>query len=274
MLAPRLILFTPVSLLAPAPRRAQPLDEALTQIDRQNVPLVLSTRGTRAEIELFRRKIGHGHPFITESGGGLFIPDGYFSLHLEGAIRTGRYFCISLGRSSQEASDAVQDIAKAAGAEVVRYAEMTAREISRNTGMNEREAEASAQREFSERFYFVGNADFAAAAFEKAATKDGWILRRSGPWWELYSGNDERKAVRRLVQLFRKALRSRIKSVAIGASAEDLGLLAASDQAFILPRAADQFDEALLSRLPDATRTAASGPLGWKETVLNILSRI
>lgn len=274
MLAPRMILFTPASLLAPPTRTAQTLGEVLTQIEIKNVPLVLSTRGTRAEVELLRRKMGFGHPFITEGGGGLFVPDGYFSLRLEGATRAGRYFCIAFGRSSQEASDAVQDIAKTVGAEVVRYKEMSAREISRNTGMSQREAEASAQREFSERFYFAGNADLAAPAFEKAASGADWTVRRCGPWWELYSGNDEGKAVRRLMQLYRQALRSRVKSVAIGRSAEDLGLLAASDQAFILPQAPDQFDQVLLSRLPQAVRGSAPGLLGWRETVLNILSRI
>lgn len=274
MLAPRLILFTPASLLAPPTRTAETLGEALSQIEIQNVPLVLSTKGTRAEIELLRRKISHGHPFITEAGGGLFVPDGYFSLRLGGATRAGRYFCIPFGRSSQEASDKVQEIAQTVGAEVVRYAEMTPREISRNTGMNEREAEASAQREFSERFYFAGNSDLAAPAFEKAASGANWSVRRFEPWWELFSGNDEGKAVRRLMQLYRQALRSRVKSVAIGTSAEDLGLLAASDQAFVLPQAPDQFDEVLLSRLPQVVRSAVSGSLGWKETVLSILSRI
>ena len=46
---------------------------------------MLLTRGTRAQLELLRRKIEHAHPFITEGGGGLFLPDGYFSLRLEGA---------------------------------------------------------------------------------------------------------------------------------------------------------------------------------------------
>ncbi len=44
-----------------------------------------------------RRKIENGYPFITESGGGLFIPDGYFAKHLEGAVRQGRYFCVAFG---------------------------------------------------------------------------------------------------------------------------------------------------------------------------------
>ena len=273
MLAPRVIIFTPSSLLGSPTRAAHPASEALIEIERRRIPLVLSTRGTRAQLEPLRRKIGHGHPFLTEGGGGLFIPDGYFALRLEGARRMGRYLCVPLGRSSLEAGEAVEDIASEARAEVVRYAEMNAREISRNTGMAERDAEGSREREFSERFFFAGNADLAIPSFERIAGKHNWQIRRSEPFWELASGNDEGKAVRYLMRLYREALRSRIRSVGIGASFEDLSLLAASDQAFILPLSSDRFDDKLLSKLPNATKIDVPGTAGWNQTVLRVLGR-
>jgi mannosyl-3-phosphoglycerate phosphatase len=274
MLPPRIVLFTPASLVVSPRSGTSPVSQALAEIDRRNIPLVLSTTGTRAQLELLRRKIGHVHPFITESGGGLFIPDDYFALRLDGAKRAGRYLCLSFGRSSDEAGEVLQDIAGATGTEVVRYAETSAREISRNSGISEREAEASREREFGESFYFAGNADSAAAAFEKMAKERGWHVRRSGPWWDLYSGNDENNAARRLMQLYRRALRFRVKSVCIGTSAEDLRLLKASDQAFILPEPDGQFDQELISKLQRANRAAMPGSIGWNETVLSILSRI
>lgn len=274
MLAPRVIIFTPANLLGSPTHFAHPASEALIEIERRNIPLVLSTRGTRAQLEPLRRKIGHAHPFITEGGGGLFIPDGYFSLRLEGAKRAGRYLCVPFGHSSAECSEAVQDIARQAGAEVVRYGEMNARQISRNTGMTEREAEGSREREFTERFFFAGNADSAAPSFERAAGEHNWHIRRFEPFWELYSGNDEGEAVRYLMRLYRKALRSRVRSMGIGTSIEDLSLLAASDQAFILPLSSDRFDDKLLSNLPNAAKIDAPGAIGWNQTVLDVLSRV
>ncbi len=273
MLAPRVIIFTP-SILLGSSAPASPASEALIEIERRRIPLVLSTRGTRAQLEPFRRKIGHAHPFIVEGGGGLFIPDGYFALRLEGAKRMGRYFCVPFGRSSLEAGEAAQDIARQARAEVVRYAEMNVREISRNTGMTERDAQASREREFSERFFFAGNADIAAASFARIAGEHNWQIRRSEPFWEISSGNDEGKALRYLMRLYREALHSRVRSVGVGASFEDLALLAASDQAFVLPLSSDRFDDNLVVKLPNASRMDAPGAAGWNQTVLNILSRV
>jgi predicted mannosyl-3-phosphoglycerate phosphatase (HAD superfamily) len=168
----------------------------------------------------------------------------------------------------------VEEIATQAGAEVVRYEEMNARDIARNTGMTERDAEASREREFSERFFFAGNADLAAPSFERIAAEQNWQIRRSEPFWELYSGNDEGKVVRYLMRLYRESLRSRIRSVGIGASFEDLTLLAASDRAFVVPTGSDRSAGKLLSKLPNARRIDIPGTLGWHQTVLNILSRV
>lgn len=273
MLAPRVVIFTPSSLLGSSNNVSPAASGALLEIERRNVPLVLSTCGTRAQLEALRRKIGHAHPFITEGGGGLFFPDGYFALRLEGATRAARYLCVPFGHSSQEASAAAEEIARQAGAEIVRYAEMSAREIARNTGMTERDAQASREREFSERFFFAGNADLAKQSFETIAAEQTWQIRRSDPFWELCSGNNEGKAVRYLMKLYRQALRSRIRSVGIGASFDDLSLLAACDQAFVLPASGGRFDDELLSKLPNSAKIGVPGPSGWNQTVLDVLSR-
>jgi predicted mannosyl-3-phosphoglycerate phosphatase (HAD superfamily) len=274
MLAPRVVIFTPSNLLGSSNNVAQAVSEALLEIERRNIPLVLSTHGTRAQLEALRRKIAHAHPFITEGGGGLFLPDGYFALRLEGAIRAARYLCVPFGRSSREAGAAAEEIARQAGGEIVRYPEMNVREIARNAGVSERDAQASREREFSERFFFAGNADLASQSFEKIAREQNWQIRRAEPFWELCSGNDEGKAVRYLMKLYRQALRSRIRSVGIGASFEDLSLLAASDQAFILPESGGRFDDQLLSKLPNSARITVPGPSGWNQIVLDVLSRV
>jgi len=36
----------------------------------------------RKEIEYYRKKLDNNHPFISENGGGIFIPKGYFPFDL------------------------------------------------------------------------------------------------------------------------------------------------------------------------------------------------
>jgi mannosyl-3-phosphoglycerate phosphatase len=178
---------------------------------------------------------------------------------------------VVFGRSHLDASTAAEEIAAEAGVSVVRYADMSTREIARNTGEPLREAELSRQREFSERFFFVGNIEAAAQRFAQIARKLNWEFRFGEPFCEVYSGNDEGRAVRQLMHVYRKALHVRIGSVAIGCAAEDASLLSAADRAIILPRNQNRFDPTLASRLREAVRGSTPGPAGWSEAVASIL---
>jgi len=273
MLPPTRVIFTAVegALLDPKSQSWSAATEALGEIERHHVPLVLVTSGTRAELEAFRVKIGHGHPFITESGGGLFLPDSYFTQKLRGAVRVGRYFCVAFGRPYAEAVAAAEELAEESGANIVGYSQMSAREIARNTGESARQAELAKRREFSERFFFAGNADSAEAKFEHAARERGWEAIRGEPFWELRRGNDEARALRHFMRLVRESQHARLRAVAIGSSARDLPLLAAADQAVVLPHRGQEFEQALTSRLPNAIPGDASGPAGWNDAVLKLL---
>jgi mannosyl-3-phosphoglycerate phosphatase len=273
MLAPRHVIFTSIegALVDSGSLSWIAAADALAEIGRRRVPFVLASAGTRAQLEPLRRKIEHSHPFITESGGGVFLPDGYFSLALEGAARAGRYFCAPFGRPYGAVTQALEEIAAAAQATVVGYAQMSARELAQNTGESLRDAELARQREFSERFFFAGDADKAASRFAAVARERRWEAVPGDPFWELRSGNDVGRAVRYLMRLYRTSTRSRLSSVGVGSTAEDLPLLLAVDHPIILPSTHKKLAEALTSRLPNASAGEASGPHGWNEAILAIL---
>jgi mannosyl-3-phosphoglycerate phosphatase family protein len=273
MLPPTRVIFTSLegALLDSRKQSWLAAEEALEELARRRVPLILVSSGTRAELEPVRRKLEHGHPFMTESGGGLFVPDAYFAKHLEGAVRDGRYFAVALGRPYEEAVAAAEEIAEESGASIVGYAQMTPREIARNTGESIHQAERAKKREFSERFFFAGGTEKVIGKFEREARAGGWDAVRGEPFWELRSGNDEGRALRHLMKLLRDSLHTKLRAVAIGSSARDLALLAAADHAVALPQRGREFDPVLSSRLPKALTGEEPGPVGWNQAVLKAL---
>lgn len=279
MLAPRQLVFSALegALIDARTDSFSGAEEALTELRRRNIPLILLSSRTRAEIEPVRRKLEHNHPFITENGGGIFFPDGYFNLRIPGAVRWGRYFCIAQGRPYEEVCEALNEIAGECGVSVTGFRDMNAREISANTGLRPRAAELARDREFEEPFFFTSTDAAAIARFVAAARGQGFAVHSGATFWRFSAGCDPARAVRVVAQLFRQATRLKLRLVGIGAGDADLPWLQAMDQAFLLSdrQKAGEAMGAMSKVRPQTrkvTRIESPGATGWAQTIFNIIS--
>jgi mannosyl-3-phosphoglycerate phosphatase len=274
LLAPRHLIFTALegALLDPHTGSFAAAEEALSELERRHIPLVLVTSGTRDEIEPLRRKLGHGHPFITESGGGIFFPDGYFNIKIPDAKRAGRYLCVALGRPYEEVCAALDDVAEESGIGVAGFHHMSAKEIAENTGLRLRDAELARSREFDEPFFFTSTDERVVARFVAKAAERGFNARPGQTFWHFSSGCDAVRAVRSLTKVFRDATRTRLRAVGIGPATEDLPWLRAVDQAVLLGGPGADSEDPDTAQPTYSSPGNAIGPAGWNAAILNIIS--
>lgn len=250
-----------------------PAQPALDELARRRLPLVLVSSKTRAEMDLLRRKLGNGHPFVSENGGGIFFPRGYFPGNVAGAVSAShQYLCIPLARPYAQITALLDTLAQETGASLVGFRQMSAREVAQNTGLAPREAQLARQREFDEPFFFTGS-EQAQQRFLDAARQHGLTLTRGGRFWHAFAGSDKGRAIQRLMQLYRRALRgsARLRSVALGDSANDLPMLKAASVAVVIPKPGGAHDPTLTDALPRALLAPAPGPRGWNAAVLELL---
>ncbi len=273
-LPPRYVVFTDLdgTLLDQRTYSWAAAQPALDELERRSIPLVFCTSKTRAEVEDLRRRMRNPHPFITENGGGVFIPQEYFKRKIPGDTRIGRYHCLALGKPYEEMVEQLEEIAAEAGAEVVGFHQMSAREVAANTRLDLRQAELAKRRDFDEPFFFAGANPEAERKFVQIARQRGLEVARGGRFHHLFAGSDKGKAVRKLTELYRDASHVRMRSVALGDSANDLPMLAAVEQSFLLPGPDGQFNAEVLAKLPKVARGEAPGPEGWNDAVLRLLS--
>jgi mannosyl-3-phosphoglycerate phosphatase len=279
LLAPRQLIFTALegALVDPRTDSFAGAEEALSELEHRKIAYVLLTSRTREEIEPIRRKLGHNHPFVTENGGGIFFPDGYFSLRIPGAVRTARYLSIAQGRPYKEICEALDEIAEECGVGVAGFHHMSLREIADNTGLRPRVAELARAREFDEPFYFTSADEKAVARFVEVARERGFDLRRGPKFWHLSAKCDAARAVRTLAQLFREATHIKLRLVGIGGGQEDLPWLRAVDQAILLPDTRGEATPSIQSQANEGRTRAivmgdTPGPAGWNKAVLGLLS--
>jgi mannosyl-3-phosphoglycerate phosphatase len=245
----------------------------MAEVNRRQIPLVLLTSRTRAEIEPLRRDLEHRHPFVTESGGGVFIPDGYFNLRIPGAQRCGRYFCVALGKSYREVAAALDEIAQECGIGVAGFHHMSAREVAQNTRMRHREAELARTREFDEPFFFTSADERAIARFVAAAGRRGFQASRGSTFWRFSSGCNTARAVHLLTRLFRQNAHIKLRTLGIGSATEDLHWLQAVDDAVLLPSPGEEPSAAAPPDLQRISVGEFSGPAGWSNAVLGMLGQ-
>ena len=247
-------------------------EKSIQLLKRHNIPLIICSSKTRKEIEHYRRLLSNRDPFISENGGGIFIPQEQknFLFHERPGMELqsiGSYSTITLGASYIELKKGIEAL-RSAGFPVKGFGDMDSKEVAALTGLPPEEAVMSKERDFDEPFLFSGQESDVPALVQEVR-KLGFRLTR-GRFYHLLGNSDKGKAISLLLDLYRKAFGD-IFSVALGDGPNDLPMLERVDLPVIIRKEDGTYDPAL--HIEGAVRTKGPGPAGWNESVLEIVGR-
>jgi mannosyl-3-phosphoglycerate phosphatase len=243
----------------------EPARPALEAIGRQGVPLVVVTSKTRAEVELWRRRLGNEEPFIVENGGAIYIPAGYFPFEVEGARRRDGYDVIELGTPYVKLVAALRRAVQESGCEALGFSDMSVADICRRTLLTVQQAEFAKQREYDEPFEILGPGTYRLLEAVEGLGM-GWT--RGDRFYHLTGGNDKVVAVARLIGLYRRAW-GEVTSVGVGDGPNDVKFLNAVDLPVIVQ---SRYADAVRRAVPRALVSRLPGPHGWNEVVVRAIS--
>lgn len=244
-----------------------PALEALEQIGEKKIPLIICTSKTRPEIEFYRKLLGNKEPFISENGGGIFIPDGYFSRDFEYDKEIKGYKVIELGTREPVLYQVLKEISEETGIEIRSFRDMSAGEISEHTGLDEYTAELSRVRDYSEPYLVYGDESDAATIARNINLK-GYRHTRGGRFHHILGENDKGKAVNILSDMYRRET-GEIKTVGLGDSLNDLPMLEAVDIPVLVEKQGAVYERGI--SLQNLIYADGIGPLGWNSEILKIL---
>lgn len=247
-------------------------EEALREVMEQDLPLVICSSKTRKEIEHYRDKLGNSHPFISENGGGIFIPQFYFpdETVLEGfsPISENSYRVIRLGTPYHELRMVVGEL-RDQGFPITGFGDLSADGLVELTGLPPEEALLCKERDFDEPFLFHGDEEKKQALLR--AIRDRGFATTQGVYYHLLGNNDKGKAVKILCEIFRARYGS-ITTIALGDSPNDLPMLKSVDFPVAVQRSDGRHHPSLA--LPNLIKATGSGPHGWNSAVLNLLAHL
>jgi mannosyl-3-phosphoglycerate phosphatase len=246
--------------------------DALALLAREGVPLILCSSRTRAELEALREALGIDHPFISENGGAVFVPHGYFPFKLRGAREAGGCSAIEFGRPYAEVVSRLRTVAGALGIAVVGFNDLSDEEVARLCDLPLADARLARQREYDEAFLVCDRHPAAARRRLFAALEASGLSCSIGGRFDHVSGpTDKVQGLALLRMLYHRAGRQRIVTVGLGDALNDLELLREVDIPIIVRNDEGRASAALRRHLPFSRLTSAPGATGWNEAVGQVL---
>ncbi len=229
-----------------------PAAQALATIRARNIPLVLCSSKTRAEMLPLQAELGISGPFICENGAGICTVTAA-GAELE-ALAAPRSEVLALLHTLREQE----------GFRFTGFADMSVEELAETTGLSLAAAALAAQREFSEPLRWE-DSEQELPRFRSLLQQHGLTAQQGGRFLSVAGPTDKGAALNRL----RLRYVNHGPVIALGDSPNDLSMLAAADIGVIIKSArSDSLQPEGPGRI---LRTQQRGPSGWQEAMSGLL---
>lgn len=271
MTTPELIIFSDLdgSLLDQKTYSFKSALPSLSVIKAKGIPLIFSSSKTRSEIELYRKRLDNPHPFVSENGGGIFIPENYFSFSFPHDQKREGYLVIELGQYYPNLVNTLERIKYETGFKIKGFSEMTEKELVSVCRLSEEEARLAKKREYEEPFLLEGGGEEEIQVIKKKIEEKGLNYCWGGKFHHLMGKHDKGKATKILKALYKKRFFN-ITSIGIGDSPNDLPMLLEVDYPIFLRKERGSLPEAL-SLKKNLKVIRGTGPEAWNLAILDVI---
>ena len=246
---------------------------ALEKIKKRKIPLILCSSKTKAELELYQKRLKIEDPFISENGGAIFIPPGYFRQMPAELKKRGKHLVLELGTPYPQIRRKFLEVFDKLNLKAVGFGDLKDEEISSLLNLSKAEAKLARKRECDEPFYFLKKIEKEKIKLaEREFNKNGLSLTTGGKLFHLTGGNDKGKAVKILTQIYRSNWENDLLTIGLGDSSNDLSLLESVDIAVLVRKKDGSYEQDILDKL-SIYKASGIGPPGWNQAVLHLTEK-
>lgn len=233
-----------------------PAAPALERLRALNIPLILASSKTAAEIAPLRAELGFSHcEAIVENGSGILPP------HDDGAQAGGRY---------EDIRKALDSLPSKLRKHYRGFGDWNAEEVAARTGLSLGSATKAKQRRFSEPGLWSGS-DREREEFTAALADMSLKALQGGRFLTLSFGGDKAERMAEICARYAHEGKPPF-SVALGDAPNDLAMITQADKGVIIPNPGHagipRFEKEASGHV---LRAHAPGPAGWNQSLMQIL---
>ncbi len=233
-----------------------PAVEAVADLQRAGIPVVLCSAKTRAEQEALRVRLNLEDPYIVENGAGVIFP-----VDFPGS-RTGdgEQELVTFGLTYREVREGLERAAKDAGVAVKGFGDLTIEEVSGLTGLTLSRATKARTREFTETFVLEDPTPDRERLLAGRLEERGMRMLHGARYWTALGRHDKAQAVRYVISRYEEF--GSVTSCGVGDSTSDLGMLGVVDVPMLVQQADGSWADL---ELPGLLQLKGRGPIGWPQ---------
>lgn len=268
---PQLLVFTDLdgTLAEFHTYSIEPALPAIDALKKNNIPLIVCSSKTRAEIEKFRLRLDNTHPFISENGGAIFVPLDYYDFEIPYTRKDLKYWIIEFGTPYHKIRGTLQKIQSEYPDLVRGFGNMAAQEVANLCEIPADEGVLAKEREYDEPFVLEDKTKL--EKIREIAEEDHLQIIQGGRFFHLIGDNDKGKAVSYITDISRRAYDG-IKTIGLGDSQNDLPMLQVVDYPVLVKKPDGSHDQTI--SLDNLIHASGIGPAGWNDAVLKLLDEL
>ncbi len=272
----RLLVFTDLdgTLLDHDSYSAEPAREALNLLKEHNIPLIFNTSKTRSEVLHLRSKLKNEHPFATENGSSVSIPDNYFD-ETQHSLSTSH--TTMFGSLYFQLRHDLCNLRSEYDFDFTGFGDMSVEKVSSCTGLTFEEAARAQDRDCSEPLLWHDSEE-KMELFTRLLLARNLNITRGGRFYHIGSGADKGLAVNWLTDTYRAEYpNTKFMTIGLGDGINDLPMLNAVDYPILIPskHGSTLTSNALTkSSIRNLSTPDASGPTGWNTAIIKLVQKL
>lgn len=233
--------------------------QVLAQLRSLNVPVILNSSKTLAELESLAAELRLASPLVAENGSVICWPDHQRTITLGADYGT---ICQTLERLRHTQGYAFRS-----------FHDWTPQEVAEVTGLSVSAASLAKQRNASEPLLWDDSPE-RLDAFQRQLEAEGLLLKRGGRFWHVMGQADKVQAMQYLADEYAKQHDAPAFLIALGDGPNDRDMLMAADVAVIVYNPDGISPSLSLNPQQRCIQTQLPGPLGWAEAVSQLLHEV
>ena len=250
--------------------RSSAASETLEQLHDANIPVILNTSKTFAELAIILDQLKLKTPFIIENGAAVYIPIGTFEKQPEDTDVIGDYWVKSFCLPRDHWLDLLSEQTTQYALDYQGFSTLSDKALSQLTGLTLDDAIRAKQRQYGEPIHWFGDEEAKKVFVEHLVTLGANVVQ-GGRFIHVGGHCDKGQAMIWLTEQYRELCKDKtVLTIALGDGENDISMLEASDIAVQIRSPVHEFPT--LYRQYHTTQTQLYGPEGWAEAIQQLLS--